>query len=460
MPEARQIHLTMDLCLRVGEILMSNGAGAADVTATMQSLALHLGLRGVEVDVTFTSLSMSYASSPDERPVVMIRHVKQRDIDHEDLTRADHLVRDVLSDRINLAEARTEAARIASTGHQTPRWAVTVASAAMCAGVGLMLGGDALVIAVAAVAGAVIDRLQLVMARRRLPSFYLQVVGGGVATLLAVGAAAASSRIDPSLAVTANIVMLLSGISFMGALQDALSGFYLTASARIMEALMATAGLIAGVSGGLTVAEIAGVEIGHLVPGQVVALDTLTLMATGAGIAAAAFGVASYSPWRVVAPIAVIAAVAVVTAQAIEYAGFGRTWSAAVAALVIGLVSYGVAGLARVPPLVVVVSAIVPLLPGLAIYRGLSLLAADGGQTSSQGVLAMVGAAAVALALAAGVILGEYLAQPLKREARRLEGRLSGPRLVGPFRARSGGSGSPERSRVGRRRPRRERAPR
>ena len=32
------------------------------------------------------------------------------------------------------------------------------------------------------------------------------------------------------------------------------------------------------------------------------------------------------------------------------------------------------------------------------------------------------------------MILGEYVAQPLKREARRLETRLAGPRLVGPMR--------------------------
>ena len=51
----------------------------------------------------------------------------------------------------------------------------------------------------------------------------------------------------------------------------------------------------------------------------------------------------------------------------------------------------------------------------------------------------MMTAASVAVALAAGVILGEYLAQPLKRESRRLEDRLAGPRLVGPFRARSRG---------------------
>ena len=42
---------------------MANGAGAADVTATMQSLAIHLGLRAAEIDVTFTSLSMSFQSA-------------------------------------------------------------------------------------------------------------------------------------------------------------------------------------------------------------------------------------------------------------------------------------------------------------------------------------------------------------------------------------------------------------
>ena len=47
--------------------------------------------------------------------------------------------------------------------------------------------------------------------------------------------------------------MLLAGINFMGAIQDALTGFPLTAGARVLEAMLSTAGVIAGVSGGLTV---------------------------------------------------------------------------------------------------------------------------------------------------------------------------------------------------------------
>jgi uncharacterized membrane protein YjjP (DUF1212 family) len=425
----------MDLCLRIGEMLLSSGAGAADVTATMQSVARHLGLRNPVIDVTFTSLSMGFTGAADEPPVALFRQVVQRDIDYEDLSRVDQLVRDILSDEVDLTDARATIARISSSGHHRRRWLVTAGYGVMCAGVALMLGGNGAVMAVAAVAAICIDRLQLRMGRRRLPNFYQQVAGAAVATLLAVGAASLDVGIDPSQAITANIIMLLSGIGFMGALQDCLSGYYVTGSARMTEALLATAGIIAGVSGGLAVADVAGVSIGEIDPGGA-DLMTVSVMALGAAICAAAFAFSAYAPKRVLAPIALIAGSAMAISQVIESSGLGRTWSVAMAAFFIGLVSYGVSGWVSVPPLVVVVSAIVPLLPGLSIYRGLSLLGEAGAQTAA-GILAIVTAASVAIALASGVILGEYVAQPLRREARRMERRLSGPRLVGPLRARA-----------------------
>ncbi|WP_067439249.1 threonine/serine exporter family protein [Nocardioides jensenii] len=434
MAESHEIALTVDLSLRIGEMLLSNGAGAADVTATMQSVAYHLGMRNPIVDVTFTSLSMSYQPEPGDVPLVMMRQVKQRDIDYEDLTRIDHLVRDLLADRIDLSEARATVAQISSSGHARHRWAVTAGIGVMSAGVGLMLGGNTLVVVIAFVAAMLIDRTQLILYRQRLPTFYLQVAGGAVATLLALAAAAAKLDVDPSVVVTANIIMLLSGIGFMGGLQDALSGFYVTSNARMTEALLSTAGIIAGVSGGLALGDVVGVDIGRLEPGRG-GLTTVAMMSVGAAVAAAAFAFSAYSPKRILIPIGIIAAIAIAITYGIEGAGFGRTWSVAVAALFIGLVSYSVSGRVKVPPLVIVVSAIVPLLPGLSIYRGLSLMS-EGGATSS-GLVAIITAASVAIALASGVILGEYIAQPLKREARKLEGRLSGPRLVGPFRARS-----------------------
>ncbi len=432
MPETREIYKTLDLALRLGELLLSSGAGAADVSATMLSVARGCGLRGVTADVTFTALSMSYQSNLDDPAMIQMRQVTHREIDYEDLTLVDHLVRALLAGRIDRDEARSQLARIVSSGHRLPRWGATLGFGGVGAGVGMLLGGSWIVVLIAAVAAVGVDLIQRAMSRRRLPSFYQQVAGGLLATLIAVGTAATNIHLDPSRVVTAGIVMLLAGIGFMGAIQDALTGFPLTAGARILEAILATAGVIAGVSGGLTVGRMLGVDLGRLNPGAAARWVDLPLMTLGAAVCASAFAFASYAPLRALLPIAVIGALAEVVYYVSQNRDLGPAWGSAIAAVMIGVVSYSAAGRFKVPPLVIVVSAIVPLLPGLSIYRGLSLMA-----TGGNGILSIMAAAAIAIALSSGVILGEYIAQPLRREARKLETRLAGPRLVGPLRARA-----------------------
>ena len=432
MAETNDTYKTLDLSLRVGELLLSSGAGAADVAAQMLNVAHACGLRKVTADVTFTELAMSHQPQYDEPSLIQLRQVRHRAVDYGDLTMVDHLIRDLVNGDVERDEARIQLARIVSSGHARPRWSVALGYGVMGSGVGLMLGGDWVVTVVAFVAAVAIDFIQRQLTRRRLPAFYQQVAGGLVATLLAAGVAAIDVSTKPSQVVTASIILLLAGVNFMGAIQDALTGFPLTAGARILEAILATAGVIAGVSGGLSVASLLGVEFGRLNPGAVT-LSDLPMMALGGGITAAAYAFSSYTPYRALLPIALIAAAAMAIFGLVSERDLGIAWASAAGALLVGLVSYSVAGRARVPALIVVVSAIVPMLPGLSIYRGLSLLAEGG----AAGMLPMVNAVAIAIALSSGVFLGEYVAQPLKREARRLESKLAGPRLVGPLHARS-----------------------
>lgn len=432
MSDTREIYKTLDLCLRIGEVLLSSGAGAADVTASMLSVSYALGLRTADVDVTFTALQMSYQTSFDEPALIQVRNVRHRDIDYEDLTEVNFIVNDIITGDIDRDEARHRMAQIVSSGHRLPRWAVTLGWGYAGAGIGLLIGGDAVVVLIAFLSAAGIDVLKRYLSRQRLPTFYQQVAGGMLATLLAVGTAATQIEVDPSMVITASIIMLLAGIGFMGAIQDALTGFYITAGARILEALLATAGIIAGVSGGITVARMLDVSLVGIEPGAA-GLQALPLTAFGAGLSAAAFAFASYAPVRSLLPIAAVASVGGSTWYLLYVQDAGPAWATATAALVVGVLSYAVAGRVRVPPLVVVVPGIIPLLPGLAIFRGLRLMA----EGDSYGIISLATAAAIAIAIASGVILGEYIAQPLKREVRRLENRLAGPRLVGPIRARA-----------------------
>lgn len=429
--DARETYKILDLALRIGEILLSSGAGAADVTATMLGITHHLGLRNADVDVTFTLLRMSYQVDPEEMPVLLTRNVTQRDIDYDDLTRTQDLVDDILANRVDVADARARVARVNSTGHWLPRWAVVVGSGVVGGGVALILGGGAVVTGVAALAGVLITILMRMLNRQRWPMFYQQIAGGMLATVLALLTAAIGERlgvrVDTSQVITASIVLLLSGIGFMGAIQDALSGFYLTAGARIIEALLATAGLIAGVSAGLALARPLGVSLVGVRPGSGAALADAPLVLVGAIASACAFAFTCYAPLRSLPAIGMTTLLGHLAFLSIQNPAQSMPWAAACAAVVIGAGSYTIAGRVGVPPLVVVVPALVPMLPGLLIYRGLSYMT-DG---DTLGILQLSAAAATTIALAAGVILGEYIAQPLKRNVRRIEGRLAGPRMVG-----------------------------
>ena len=213
--------------------------------------------------------------------------------------------------------------------------------------------------------------------------------------------------------------------------------------ARLTEALLATAGIIAGVSGGLALADVVGVEHRPARPRRRRLGERHDDGASAAAICAGGVRVRVVRPAADASlPIALIAGGRdgdlAVDRAARASAAPGRprwrrsssVWSATPSPAGCGCRRWSSS-----------VSAVVPMLPGLSIYRGLSLLGRGRRGRPRRASLAMVTAASVAIALASGVILGEYVAQPLKREARRLESRLAGPRLVGPLRARTGRHG-------------------
>ncbi len=131
-------------------------------------------------------------------PVLLTRNVSQRDIDYDDLTRTHELVLAILEDQVGVVGARAAVARINSTGHYLPRWAVVLGSGVVGGGIALILGGGVVVTAVAAVAGPLITMMMRTLNRQRWPMFYQQGAGGMLATVLALLTAAVGERARPA----------------------------------------------------------------------------------------------------------------------------------------------------------------------------------------------------------------------------------------------------------------------
>jgi uncharacterized membrane protein YjjB (DUF3815 family) len=195
----------------------------------------------------------------------------------------------------------------------------------------------------------------------------------------------------------------------VGAAQDSISGFPVTAAARAFEVVTLTAGIVVGIAGVLDLANRAGIPL-HIVDASGSPVPFAVGLAASAGIAGS-WSLASHARPRAVGLATVAGALAWTTYWGAGELGAGPAVASGFAAVVLGFCGAVLTDPLRVPPLLVAVCGIVPLLPGLAIYRGLFAIVVD---ADIQGGLAdLVGASGIGLALAAGVALGEYLGAPV-----------------------------------------------
>jgi uncharacterized membrane protein YjjP (DUF1212 family) len=433
LPDEATVHFVLDLAIRIGEVQMSVGAGAADATATIIAVANAYGLPHCEVDVIFTSITVTCHRGVDVPPTTSLRVVRSRSLDYTRLASVERLVGDITRGRIEVRDAHIELNKITTAPHPYPRWFATLAYAGMAAAIALLIGGDAAVALSAGVITALVDRVGRLLNRRALPFFFQQLAGGALATGLALALVGSGLLADqrPTIVVAAAITVLLSGLSVVSAVQDAITGYNVTAAGRTIEVSLMTAGLIAGVVLALNSAVGLGLPQQALADPIAPSVLRLPLQTVAGGAAAACFALASYATPRAVLVAAVAGAAGAGGYSALALGGVGPIASSAIAATVIGFAGGLISRRLAIPPLVVAVSGMVPLLPGLTTYRALFQMAIE---RSTSGLSTLMLAASVALALAAGVVLGEYLAQPVRHGLGRLERRLSGPRMAGPLR--------------------------
>lgn len=424
---AAEEHSALDLVLRVGEAMITTGAPVADVTADMLRLAEGLGVANLTVDITFTSVTATI--DRDDDPVTKVRVIRARTSDYTRLIEIYRLVGDASDGSLDLAQAHTRLEKILSGPHPYSRLVVTAALGFMAAGVAVLLGGGWAVALVAGFTTILIDRVLRFLRHHQLPYLFQQTVGGAVATLVAVVLLWGRqlfewnwSLLPPSLVVASGIMVLLAGLSVVGAAEDAIAGYPLTSAARAFEVVMSTIGIIIGIGVTLSIAQRMGValSVGDLEASRAGGPAVIT-MAAGAAIAGA-WAIASYTRMRVVLVIAAIGALAsgayvLVAALGLGPASgpFGTASSAFVAALFVGLIGGAVAVRFRIPSMVIAVCGVTPFLPGLAIYRAMYNIV-DSGHLL-EGLDLLVRAVSVGLALAAGVTLGEFLTRSVISES-------------------------------------------
>lgn len=413
----------LDLVLRVGELLLTSGESTERVTESMYGLAVAYELPRCEIQVTLTGLVVSAHPGKGRLPVTGSRAIRRRTPAYWRLTALHRLVEEASLGRLDSAAARRRLAEIERAPAPYPRWLLVTAFGLIAASASVLNGGGALAASTAFGATILGDRASAMLARRGVAEFYQLALAAAIATATAAVVVAVGTPARASTVVTGAILALLPGRALVASIQDGITGDLISASARLTEVFSAIAGIIAGVGLVVYVAVRLDFPIDMTqLPRSSPTLDVVQLLAA-AGVSVA-FAVFLAAPREVIVPALLGGALIWVLFVLLRSQETPPVLASAVAATVLSVLANLYADRRRAPIQPYVVPIIGPLLPGGMLYQGMVEL---NGESPHTGLLSLIGALSVGLALAAGVNLGSELVRAFRRFGLSASGRSGRP---------------------------------
>ncbi|WP_022872544.1 threonine/serine ThrE exporter family protein [Nesterenkonia alba] len=403
--------VTINLVLDLGEALFRYGAGALEVETSIIAVSAAFGMKNTDVDITNQSIILNWA--PEGKvPYTRVRVVRSWSANFRALSAVHQLVTDIIDGHLTRSEAEERLAEITRQRKPYPRWAVTLAGALFAAFFSSYTGATPLEALLGFGATLLVLVLTRQLSRRKVPEIFALAAGGFTATAVALGGIAAGLDMTPSMVVAGGLMILLPSVRIVSALQDVINAFPITAAGRLVSSLVAFAGMTAGIMVAVVLAEAVGAPQVEIAEGitRLYSAPTLALLVFCSAVSAA---VVEQVPWRLLAPTGAVAVLGFCAFYTGELLGLGETFTPLIGATVIGALARVTALRFGAPQLVVAVPAMMFMLPGLLIFRGMYQLAIeDSTSLMLAGLFQQFTALIIILAIASGIVLGDVIMRP------------------------------------------------
>ena len=417
-PNLRALRLAMT----ASDLLLSMGVAANSVVSQALDITEAYCDQPASVTITYNLLYIAQIRGSAEEPLTLVRPIPFRDVNNMTVQAVQRLIREIRTDRLSLEQAEDRMDKILNHPANYPAWVPRLATVAIAPTVVLMYTTNWRVIALTALAALIVDRIVAILGSRLSVPFFKQAAASTVVTLLAATVAwfgrhnmAFFVGMDPTLIVVGGIFLLISGLAIVGAVQDALEEYYLTATARLLRVTLLTLGIVAGILFGTYLAR--KLHISIAVSPNPLQLTALHFQILGGGLAAMAQALATQTRLRAILWAGIVGGSSLAVMYASTHLGISIVAATGVAAFYVGVIASLSSRLWGTPSSGIIACGILPLVPGVTLYTGLMQLVnyPPGNTLFMSGVGTMFNTVSAALAIAIGASLGSLLARPLHR---------------------------------------------
>jgi uncharacterized membrane protein YjjP (DUF1212 family) len=240
-----------DIALEVGRIILQSGGTTNRVEKMMRKVCAGYGYPATESYVTPTGI---FISVDDGKGVVStsIKRIENRRIDLGKITRVSRLVHyvdeeDGSAGKIDMPPEKFMAElRKLDTEIAWPAWLMNLCGGATSGFFCLLFGGSWAEFGVAVLIGVIVSYGMKFLSRLAFNNFLLNALAAALIVLLAEVLDLYIPYIRLDNIIIGGIMLLVPGLSITNAIRDTMSGDLVSGTARAVEALFITVGIVAG----------------------------------------------------------------------------------------------------------------------------------------------------------------------------------------------------------------------
>lgn len=403
------------LAFLIADALIRSGSGSASTTKSLLSIFQKTEMPNVTVSVSLGQVTISHQEEPDDAPSTRILEAEPGTLDIGLRTETGEVLEAFVLNRLTLEEAIEKMEHVTAKSRVIGHRLTATGFAMFGVGFALILGGGLVTTISAGLIAAAVYVVYAVVQRSQTPEFFSLAAGGFTAVIGACVSGLFFSTSQPAVCIVAALAAWLAGIAAYGAVHDVITGWYLSASGRILDVVTSTAGLVAGVTLGIHLMQpIFGEDMNFI---ETLELDDTRWVHSilGAVLVSAGFALASGGRgWKLAALglFGGLVMLAMLSVSELGISSFAAILIASVAAGAVCVILTRTLNMASNASLMVV---LLPLFPGMLVYQGVlgTIFKMDGAGDS------LLEAAITAFCLSMGGILGQYLASEALWASRR-----------------------------------------
>ncbi len=428
-PNMRALRLAMSMA----DELASRGVAVSDVVHMCLGITNTYCKRKVHIDVSSSIITVSQDRGNDREPLTLIRTFHSRMTNYTKIQALQRLALRIRDRQVRLSDAEKELDAIVQMKPPFPLWFRHFMSALVGMGVVILYSGTPLLAVLAFIMGFMASYTSDYLSRQGLMTFFIQVLVSLGITLISAAVVwlnvEFSLNVNPTLLLVGGIVMLVAGMMIVGAFQDAIDEYYVTANARLLKVAVATGGIVIGVLIGLYIANNFGITF-PATPTRM-ALADQWLRYLGAFFIAFGFAASNYATRWAIFIAGFTGLMSFLTLQVMMDLGLNVIVASGIAAGAVGLMGTFGSRFWNFPSIAIISAGIVPLVPGLSLYNGLMSLVEFpfGSVEFVDGLSILARAIAIGIAVAAGASAGNMIGRPLRRRMIYLSNKLPRRRL-------------------------------